>query len=119
MNWGMGRYPPHVKDRPWFAIPDAATIKAQARFARDGVCALFSWGPVVGDPMTIIAGVIRVPMGRFVPLASIGMVLRDGLFVVAWRCWAKARGGCRFTAKGQGGAFILEDLRNLRRRNCP
>ncbi len=91
VNWGMGRYILHFKDRAWFPLKDSMNVRAQAWFARYGIWSLLlSWVPVVGDPLTLIAGVMRVPFGRFVLFVAVGKVLRYALIVFAWQFWAKA-----------------------------
>ncbi len=88
VNWGMGRSFQHFKNRPWFPLQDATNNRAQAWFARYGVWSLLlSWVPVIGDPLTVVAGMLRVSFGRFVLLVTIGKVLRYALIVVAWQHW--------------------------------
>lgn len=88
VNWGMGRSFQHFKDRAWFPLKDAANSRAQAWFARFGVWSLlFSWLPVIGDPLTVVAGMLRVSFGQFLLLVTIGKVLRYSLIVVAWQHW--------------------------------
>ena len=84
----MGRSFQHFKNRPWFPLQDATNNRAQAWFARYGVWSLLlSWVPVIGDPLTVVAGMLRVSFGRFVLLVTIGKVLRYALIVVAWQHW--------------------------------
>ena len=88
VNWAMGRYFLHFKDRSWFPLKEATNARAQAWFARFGIWSLLlSWVPVVGDPLTLIAGVMRVPIGRFVLIVAIGKVLRYALIVITWQNW--------------------------------
>lgn len=88
VNWGLGRFFEHYKDRPWFPVQGAALIRAQGWFARWGRWSLLlSWVPVVGDPLTFVAGVLRVPFWRFLILVTIGKVLYYGLVILAWQQW--------------------------------
>ena len=88
VNWGLGRFFEHYKDRSWFPIKAPAMARAQGWFARWGLWSLLlSWVPVIGDPLTLVAGILRVPFGRFVVLVTIGKVLRYGLVVLAWQHW--------------------------------
>lgn len=90
-NWGMGRYFQHFKDRSWFPFKNATNPKAQAWFARYGTWSLlFSWVPVIGDPLTLVAGVMQVPFARFVMFVTIGKVLRYVLVVTSWQYWGPA-----------------------------
>ncbi|MGV8988333.1 MAG: YqaA family protein [Cypionkella sp.] len=89
VNWIMGRYLLHFKDRSWFPLKDSTNARAQAWFARYGMWSLlFSWVPVVGDPLTLVAGIMQAPIGRFLMFVTIGKVARYALIVMAWQFWA-------------------------------
>ena len=49
---------------------------------------LFSWVPVVGDPLCLVAGLFRIPFLRFSVLVICGKVVRYALVA-----WATAVGG--------------------------
>ena len=87
VNWGMGRYFLHFKDRPWFPLKDVTNARAQAWFARYGIWSLLSWVPVIGDPLTLVAGIMRVPIGWFLLFVAVGKVLRYAVIVLAWQHW--------------------------------
>ena len=88
VNWGMGRYILIFKDRAWFPIKDATNARAQAWFARYGIWTLLmSWVPIIGDPLTIVAGIMRVSITQFLILVAVGKVLRYGLIVLVWQNW--------------------------------
>ncbi len=73
LNWFMGRYLLHYQERRWFPIRAEQLHKAQDWFARFGQWSLLlSWLPVGGDALTLLAGVMRVPFGRFLVLTFIG-----------------------------------------------
>jgi membrane protein YqaA with SNARE-associated domain len=44
---------------------------------------LFSWLPIIGDPLTVVAGVMREPFLSFVVLVAIGKVGRYTLLSIA------------------------------------
>jgi membrane protein YqaA with SNARE-associated domain len=51
--------------------------RAERLFQRYGLWSLlFSWLPVVGDPLCLVAGLLKVPFGRFLLLVGIGKLLR-------------------------------------------
>ena len=88
VNWGIGRYFLLFKDRSWFPIKDATNARAQDWFARYGIWSLLlAWVPIVGDPLTLVAGIMRVPIGRFLIFVAVGKVLRYALIVMAWQYW--------------------------------
>ncbi len=74
---GMGRSFQHFKNYAWFPLTDANNSRAEAWFAHYGVWSLlFSWAPVIDDPLTVVAGMLRVTFGQFLLLVMIGKVLR-------------------------------------------
>ena len=82
----MGRYFLLFRNRAWFPVKDATNARAQAWFARYGVWSLLlSWVPIVGDPLTLVAGIMRVPIERFLVFVTLGKVLRYALIVLAWQ----------------------------------
>ena len=88
VNWGMGRYFLLFRNRAWFPVKDATNARAQAWFARYGVWSLLlSWVPIVGDPLTLVAGIMRVPIGRFLVFVALGKVLRYAPIVLAGQDW--------------------------------
>jgi membrane protein YqaA with SNARE-associated domain len=73
VNWGLGRFFLHWQDRRWFPVKAAQLAKAEGWFNRFGVWTLLlAWVPIVGDPLTVIAGVLRVRFGLFLLLVTIG-----------------------------------------------
>lgn len=56
---------------------EEAFIKAQKRFNKYGVfCLLFAWVPIIGDPLTVFAGVLRINLITFFMLVSFGKCTR-------------------------------------------
>lgn len=73
VNWGLGRYLLHWQDKKWFPFKPEKLEKADAWFARYGVWSLLlAWVPVVGDPLTFVAGFLRVNVWLFLVLVTIG-----------------------------------------------
>jgi membrane protein YqaA with SNARE-associated domain len=73
VNWALGRWLSHYADRRWFPIGPGAYARAAAWYNRFGLWSLlFAWLPVVGDPLTLVAGALRVPFLRFVVLVTLG-----------------------------------------------
>lgn len=73
VNWGLGRFFLHWQDRRWFPVKAAQLAKAENWFNRFGVWTLLlAWVPIVGDPLTVVAGVLRVRFGLFLLLVTIG-----------------------------------------------
>ena len=58
-------------------ISEKALEKAENRFKRYGVYSLLlAWLPVVGDPLTVVAGIFKIRLDLFVVLVGIGKCLR-------------------------------------------
>ena len=77
INWVLGRGFLRWRDRRWFPIKPAALVRATDRFKRFGSWSLlFAWLPVVGDPLTFAAGVLRVNFWLFLALAGAGKAAR-------------------------------------------
>lgn len=83
VNWYLGHSIERYKDRSWFPVKEQQLAKAQERYARYGSPALLlSWMPIIGDPITLIAGVLKEPFWRFLLLVSIAKTARY-LFIIA------------------------------------
>ncbi|KQT83991.1 YqaA family protein [Aurantimonas sp. Leaf443] len=90
VNWAMGRSIEHFRDRRWFPVSQKALDRGTALFRRFGLYALpFSFLPVVGDALTVAAGLARVPLWIFVLLVGLGKLARYGL-VASATLWAGA-----------------------------
>lgn len=84
INWMLGRGIEHYKDRSWFPASENSLARAQSWYGRYGKWSLlFSWLPVVGDPLTVVAGVMREPLPSFIILVAIGKVGRYAALSVA------------------------------------
>jgi membrane protein YqaA with SNARE-associated domain len=56
--------------------------KAEQWFARYGIWSmLFSWVPIVGDPLTLVAGVLRANFMAFLLLVTFGKAVRYAAFI--------------------------------------
>lgn len=77
VNWALGLYLQHFKDRRWFYFSEKQLVRAQAWFQRYGVWTLLlAWLPIGGDALTLIAGIMRVRLPLFLVLVGTGKALR-------------------------------------------
>lgn len=77
LNWGIGRGVERFRDRRWFPLRPAALERAQRWYQRYGKWSLLlSWAPVIGDPLTIAAGIMRERLAIFLLLVTIAKVGR-------------------------------------------
>ncbi len=82
VNWVCGRFLAAFRDRKWFPVSPRRYAQAAGWFQRYGVWSLlFAWAPVVGDPLTVIAGAFRVGLLPFLLLVTVGKLVRY-LFVL-------------------------------------
>ena len=84
VNWLLGRGLERFRDRKWFPAGDRTLDRASAWYRRYGRWTLLlSWAPFIGDPLTVVAGVLREPLWSFLLLVTIAKVGRYVLLAVA------------------------------------
>lgn len=87
VNWGLGRYLLHFRDRRWFYFSRSQIEKAQRWYQRYGFWSLlFAWLPIGGDALTFIAGIMKVRLWLFLILVGTGKGLRyvSVVFISDW-----------------------------------
>ncbi|NVO28878.1 DedA family protein [Donghicola sp. C2-DW-16] len=88
VNWYLGRYLRHFQDRRWFPVKPREMERAERIYHRFGRWSLLaSWAPFIGDPLTLIAGVLREPLPSFliiVTIAKAGRYLLVAALAFAW-----------------------------------
>ncbi|MGE0658892.1 MAG: YqaA family protein [Reyranellaceae bacterium] len=88
VNWFLGRGIERFSGRPWFPVGPAALARAQDWYRRYGRWSLLlSWLPIVGDPLTLVAGVMREKLWLFVLLVAIAKVGRYAALAAAVLSW--------------------------------
>ena len=88
INWGLGRLLARFEHRRWFPIRREAIARAEAWYHRRGRWSLLlSWLPVIGDPLTIVAGVLREPLPVFLLLVAIAKTSRYLAVVALTQGW--------------------------------
>ncbi|HBC09331.1 MAG TPA: hypothetical protein DC046_17380, partial [Rhodospirillaceae bacterium] len=77
VNWALGRWVEHFRDRKWFPAKPEQLDKAVGWYHRYGRWSLLlSWVPVIGDPLTLAAGVLREPFWSFLVLVAVAKTVR-------------------------------------------
>lgn len=77
INWWLGTQLQRWQTRRWFPVTPAQLQRAQLWYQRYGRWSLLlSWMPIIGDPLTLIAGVLREPFWRFTLLVSVAKTAR-------------------------------------------
>ncbi|MCG5240676.1 DedA family protein [Azospirillum doebereinerae] len=83
-NWALGRYLMHFQDRRWFPASPALVERATRWYQRFGVWSLLlAWVPIIGDPLTLVAGILRVDIRLFLLLVTLGKAGRYAILMVA------------------------------------
>ena len=66
----------------WLGIDEKALLKAEGYYQRWGVYSLLlAWLPIIGDPLCLLAGLMRVNLIAFVLLAGVGKLARYTVLV--------------------------------------
>jgi len=77
LNYALGYWASLSALKKWLRMSDNAFLNAQQRFKHYGTLSLlFAWVPIIGDPLTVAAGVLRVRLLWFLILVSVGKLLR-------------------------------------------
>ena len=77
VNWALGRWIEHFRDRKWFPAKPEQLDKAVGWYHRYGRWSLLlSWMPFIGDPLTLAAGVLREPFWSFLAIVSVAKTAR-------------------------------------------
>jgi membrane protein YqaA with SNARE-associated domain len=77
VNYVIGRFAARHADARWFPASRESLAKAESWYHRWGRWSLLlSWVPIIGDPLTVAAGVLREPIWSFIVLVTIAKVGR-------------------------------------------
>ena len=77
VNWALGFYSRNLTTKKWFPFKETQIERSSEWFRKFGKWSLlFSWVPIVGDPLTLVAGILRVKFFDFIILVVIGKVSR-------------------------------------------
>ncbi|MFL2514651.1 MAG: YqaA family protein [Alphaproteobacteria bacterium] len=76
-NWYLGKKITIFQDRKWFPVSPDQLNRSQKYFQKYGLWSLLlAWVPIIGDPLTLLAGVLKVRFGIFFLLVSISKISR-------------------------------------------
>ena len=77
VNWTLGFYSRNLTTKKWFPFKDKQIENSSKWFSKFGKWSLlFAWVPVIGDPLTLVAGLLRIRFLDFIILVAIGKVSR-------------------------------------------
>jgi membrane protein YqaA with SNARE-associated domain len=88
INWLFGRGIERFRDTRWFPVSAKNLDRASGWYRTYGWWSLLlSWMPIIGDPLTVAAGIMREPFPRFllvVSIAKFGRYLALAAIVLHW-----------------------------------
>ena len=77
VNWILGFYSRKLSKKKWFLFKDEQIERSSKCFNKFGRWSLlFAWVPIIGDPLTLVAGLLRVKFVEFLILVTIGKISR-------------------------------------------
>ena len=77
VNWVLGFYSRNLTTKKWFPFKDKQIENSSKWFGKFGKWSLlFAWVPIIGDPLTLVAGLLRVRFLDFIILVTSGKVSR-------------------------------------------
>ena len=77
VNWYLGKKILIFKDKKWFPVNEKQIAKSEMYFKKYGIWSLLlAWVPIIGDPLTVIAGILKINFFTFLLLVSISKISR-------------------------------------------
>ena len=77
INWSLGYYSINLAIKKWFPFKETQIERSTKWFRKFGKWSLlFAWVPIVGDPLTLASGLLRVRFLDFIILVAIGKISR-------------------------------------------
>ena len=77
INWYLGFRLEKFQNKKWFPLTKSQMNNASSLFMKYGKWSLLlSWLPFIGDPLTLVAGVLRMPLFSFIVIVSIAKTSR-------------------------------------------
>ncbi|HBQ05910.1 MAG TPA: DedA family protein, partial [Halomonas sp.] len=88
INVALGRYARQFQHRRWFPASPEGLARAERWYHRFGEASLLlSWLPVIGDPLTVLAGVMRLAWWRALLWIVLAKGARYGLLIALAHQW--------------------------------
>lgn len=73
VNWFLGREINRFRERRWFPASPLRMQQAERLYTRFGRwCLVFAWVPVIGDALTVAAGMMKERFWLFLLLVGVG-----------------------------------------------
>ncbi|MHC8357684.1 YqaA family protein [Pseudomonas sp. LB3P81] len=89
LNWILGRSIERFRHNRWFPVSESKLEKAQQSYLRYGRWSLLlSWVPIIGDPLTVVAGFMREPFWSFLLIVTLAKGVRYLVLTAVTLGWA-------------------------------
>ncbi len=77
INYALGYWASLDIVKRWLKLSEQEFTAAEQRFKKYGLWSLLlAWVPIIGDPLTVVAGILRIRLLWFLILVSTGKLLR-------------------------------------------
>ena len=88
VNWYLGRGLTGFAGKWWFPANAGQLARATGWYDKYGRWSLLlSWVPIIGDPLTVVAGLMREPLPRFLLIVGIAKTARYVVVAVLALQW--------------------------------
>lgn len=88
LNWLLGYWVGSYGHRKWFPVKEVALERARRHYKRFGKWSLLlSWLPIIGDPLTVVAGVMREPFPVFLAIVAVAKFCRYLVLLAVAQMW--------------------------------
>lgn len=88
INVALGRGARRLRTRRWFPVSRRALARGTLWYRRFGAWSLLlSWAPLIGDPLTVLAGIFRLAWWKSLVLIMIAKGGRYALLLLAADLW--------------------------------
>lgn len=88
VNWALGYFIARFEERPWYPIRREKIARAERWYHRYGRWSLLlSWMPVLGDLLTVAAGILREPLPAFLVIVGLAKTVRYLLVIALAYQW--------------------------------
>ena len=77
VNWALGFYSRNLTTKKWFPFKDKQIENSSKWFSKFGKWTLlYAWVPIIGDPLTLVSGLLKIKFIEFLILVTIGKFSR-------------------------------------------
>lgn len=77
VNWALGLYVAHWRGHRFFPVKEKDFARYEALYQKYGLWSLLaSWVPIIGDPLTVMAGIFGTPLRLFIPIVAFAKFVR-------------------------------------------